>query len=297
MRIAAADIGTNSCRLLIAEIIEGRLVAVLKKVVSTRLGEGLLESGWLHPKAIKRTVDCLLNFRDIIHGYQVTSYRVVATSAVREAVNREDFLAVAEEETGLSIQVIDGEEEARLVWEGVARSLSFRELPLVADLGAGSTEFIYAGENPVIKSVKVGAVKATEGNWSKEEIWAELSEVLKLAPRFQKNPLVLTGGTPTTLVAIKKGLTQYDPDLVHGQKLTYRDVEDLYQMLDSMPLDLRRRLPGLQPERADIVVKGVLIVLVIMEGFGKDEVTVSESDLLEGIVWGLAGASPWCLKV
>ncbi|NSW84150.1 MAG: Ppx/GppA family phosphatase [Syntrophothermus sp.] len=292
MRIAAADIGTNSCRLLIAEVIEGRLVSILKKITSTRLGEGLLESGWLHPKAIKRTVDCLLNFRDIMHGYQVSAYRVVATSAVREAVNREDFLAVAEEETGLSIEVIGGEEEASLAWEGVVRSLNFSELPLVADLGAGSTEFIYAGQSPVIKSVKVGAVKATEGDWSREQIRAALEEVLALAPRFRKNPLVLTGGTPTTLVAIKKGLAEYDPDLVHGQKLTYQEVEDLYQMLEGMPLNLRRRLPGLQPERADIVVKGVLIVLVIMDGLGKDEIIVSESDLLEGIIWRLAGASP-----
>ncbi|HOV43739.1 MAG TPA: Ppx/GppA family phosphatase, partial [Syntrophothermus lipocalidus] len=98
--------------------------------------------------------------------------------------------------------------------------------------------------------------------------------------------------TPTTLVAIKKGLAEYDPDLVHGQKLTYQEVEDLYQMLEGMPLNLRRRLPGLQPERADIVVKGVLIVLVIMDGLGKDEIIVSESDLLEGIIWRLAGASP-----
>lgn len=287
--MAAADVGTNSCRLLIAEIIDGNLIKLFKTVVSTRLGEGLLESGWLHPRAIKRTVDCLLNFRDTVMDYRVEAYRIVATSAVREAANRHDFLAVAEEELRLKIDVIDGEEEARLSWLGVRHGMTFARPPLVVDMGAGSTEFIFGGEPSVIRSAKVGAIKATEGNWSTRDMWERMQEVFSLSERFRDNPLVLVGGTPTTLVALKEGLAQYEPDLVHGQVLTRQDVEDLYAMLDAMPLDLRRRLPGLQPERADIIVKGALIVLLIMGGLQKEEVIVSESDLLEGVIWQLAG--------
>lgn len=288
MKLAAVDMGTNSCRLLIAEMMGGRPVTVLKKVVTTRLGEGIQESGWLHPLAIKRTVDCLINFREIMTGYRVEAWRVVGTSALREAANREDCLAVAED-AGLRIQVISGEEEAYLSYLGVQHGLTLDRPPLVVDLGGGSTEFIYLNEPRLIRSVPVGAVKASEGDWPAVRICEAFREIFGLGARFRENPLVLVGGTPSTLVAVKKGLAEYDPELVHGQTLTREDVADLYNMLEAMPLELRRRLPGLQPERADIIVKGTLIVHLIMDGLQKREVTVSESDLLEGVIWQLAG--------
>jgi len=133
-------------------------------------------------------------------------------------------------------------------------------------------------------------VKATEGDWSAGEIWSKLREGLALREEIRDHPMVMVGGTPTTLVAIKESLAEYDAEMVHGHILTRPEVEDLYAMLDGMPLNLRRRLPGLQPERADIVVKGTLIILLIMEGLQKKEITVSESDLLEGIIWQLAAS-------
>ncbi|MDH7497133.1 MAG: Ppx/GppA phosphatase family protein [Syntrophomonadaceae bacterium] len=285
MTLAAADVGTNSCRLLIAEIIDGKLITLFKKVVSTRLGEGVAESGWLHPEAISRTVDCLLNFRDIIAGYRCEWARVVATSAVREAANRDDFLAVAEADTGLKVEVISGSEEAQLSYLGVLRGLDFEQPPLVVDMGGGSTEFIIPGQPGGIFTVRVGAVNATEAELSAAEMWSRLEEVLALGRAARHLPLAAVGGTPTTLVAIKEGLAEYDPDLVHGHRLSRQDVAELYAMLEAMPLGLRRRLPGLQPERADIIVKGALLLLVIMEGLQRDSLVVSESDLLEGIIW------------
>ncbi|MGI6488228.1 MAG: Ppx/GppA family phosphatase [Syntrophomonadaceae bacterium] len=289
MRLAAVDVGTNSCRLLIAEAIGGKLSTILKETVTTRLGEGQQDSGWLRPSAINRTLDCLLDFQALIKAHRVSAYRIIATSAVREAANREDFQAIIEE-AGIKLDIVDGKEEALLSHLGVERSLQFSQPPLVIDVGGGSTEFICPGDPFTVKTLPVGAVKATEGDWSAGEIWSKLREGLALREEIRDHPMVMVGGTPTTLVAIKESLAEYDAEMVHGHILTRPEVEDLYAMLDGMPLNLRRRLPGLQPERADIVVKGTLIILLIMEGLQKKEITVSESDLLEGIIWQLAAS-------
>ncbi len=283
MRYAAIDIGTYSCRLLIAEINKDRLILVHQEIETTRLGQQMSAGGHIGGMAMANTCRALYNFRYRMGEYGVSSYRVIATDAVRQAVNREEFITLAEQECRCLVEVISGEEEACLSYLGVKRGLELKQAPLVVDLGGGSTEFIKENGERFIISLPVGAVKAMK--MSTVEIAKIISPISKNKESFTNNPLVFVGGTATTLVAIKKSLETYRPDLVHGQVLTRREVADIYNMLEMMPLNLRKRLPGLQPERADIIPKGTLIVLLIMEFLGKNEIIVSESDLLEGIIW------------
>lgn len=287
MRFGAIDIGTNSCRLLIAEMsAKNELIPLYTELESTRIGEGINQSELLPEKAIIRTLHCLSHFRERMQEFQVEKYRAIATSAVREAANRAEFVARAGIESGLEVEVISGEEEARLSYEGVKRGLELGAGPVVVDLGGGSTEFICPEEN-ILLSVPLGAVRAAEANMYASDILAHLHLVVCLKDQLAKHPLVMVGGAASTLVAIKKGLIDYRPELVHGERLNRTEIADLYDLLESLPLQLRRRLPGLQPERADIIHKGALIILVIMEVLAKTEIIVSESDILEGLVWSL----------
>jgi len=287
MRYAAVDIGTNSCRLLIAEPgIAPKLLNLHKGMETTRVGEGVSQSGLINAEAMDRTLLCLGRFQEKIQAYGVGKYRVIATSAVREAGNSSEFTRRAREEQGMNVDIVSGEEEAALSYEGVIGSLSFSTSPLVVDLGGGSTEFICPQEK-LLLSIPLGAVRATEANMNAGQISEVLFPIGQIKQRFSQRPLVLVGGTASTLVAVKMGLEEYSADLVHGQILTKRDIGDLYHLLERMPLPLRRRLPGLQPERADIICQGALIVLMILEILGKDEIIVSDSDLLEGIIHSL----------
>ncbi|MCX5780265.1 MAG: Ppx/GppA family phosphatase [Firmicutes bacterium] len=289
MRWGAIDIGTNSCRLLIAEVnANNELTPLYADMETTRIGEGLNQSASLKEEAIVRTIICLIGFRKRLQEFHVKDYRVIATSAVRDASNRLEFTARVLKESGLAVEVISGATEARLSYAGVMRGLELIEAPLVVDLGGGSTEFI-CPEETVLLSVPLGAVRAAEGDIYAADIMEVLRPVVALKAQLSRHPLVMVGGAASTLVAVKKGLITYSPELVHGECLSRSEIADLYDLLDSLPLELRRRLPGLQPERADIITKGALIILVIMEVLGKMEIVVSESDILQGLIWSLVG--------
>lgn len=283
---AAIDLGTNSCRLLIAG--GQKMVPVARDLRTTRLGEGLTESGVLSINAMEKTLQCLKDFKKTIEQYKVKAYRIIATSAVREANNQREFVEKVRQKTGLAIDVITPEEEARLSYSGVTKGLDLAAAPLVVDLGGGSTEFIHWNdENRYCASIQVGAVRATEMGLSAVEIVRRLGPVISQKARFSNSPLVFVGGTATTAVAVKMSLEDYRPELVHGQVMSREELADLYNMVERMPPSLLRRLPGLQPERADIIGRGLLIVLLIVDSLGKTEIIVSESDLLEGIIWEL----------
>lgn len=287
MRYGAVDIGTNSCRLLIAEKkINQKLIVMCKELDTTRMGEGTSREKKLKDEAIERTIICLQHFQDRMKEFRVEKYRAVATSAVREAGNREDFINRAKTDLDMEIDIIDGNEEAQLSYNGVIRGLDLPGAPLVVDLGGGSTEFMCL-EQDLILSLPVGAVRAAEADMEAARIIEVLSPLNKLSKNLKNQPLVIVGGTSTSLMAIKKGLIKYAPEHVHGEKLSRGEIGDLYNLLESMPLDLRRRLPGLQPERADIIHKGALIILVIMEVLGHKEIIVCDTDLLEGIIWSM----------
>ncbi len=289
MRYGAVDIGTNSCRLLIAEAdAEQGLNPLHKELDTTRIGEGVNQSSLINVEAMERTLLTLSRFQEKMQAYGVEKYRAIATSAVREARNGDEFVRRAWEESMMKVDIVEGEEEAGLSYLGVKQGLKLERVPLVVDLGGGSTEFI-CPEEKLLLSLPLGAVRATEADMYAAQIGELLSPLGKIKQQLMNRPLVLVGGTASTLVAVKLGMEEYNTELVHGTVLNRTEIGDLYNLLERMPLSLRRRLPGLQPERADIINKGALIILVIMEVLDKKEIIVSESDLLQGIIWSLMG--------
>jgi len=284
MKCGAIDIGTNSCRLLIAELEQDRLLPLHNTLETTRIGEGLNHSGMISEAALARNLRCLSNFRHAMQTYGVERYRAIATSAVRDADNGQQFIDQAMEGSSIKVDIVSGEEEARLSYLGVEKGLTLEHSPLVVDLGGGSIEFICNDQN-FIYSLPLGAVRATELNMSAEEIDRRLDILEGMQARFQDYPLIFVGGTASSLAAIQMNLEVFDTRLVHGHSLTRDELKELYQMLNRCTLTERQNLPGLQPERADIIVKGALIILMTLERLGKQEMTVSESDLLQGMIW------------
>lgn len=282
MRYAAVDIGTNSCRLLIADCQGGKVMPVFRTMMTTRLGEGMHEKPVISEEAMLRTARCLQEFKRIMAEHGAEAYRAVATSAVREADNKNEFLELIKNECAIDIDVISGMEEAHLSYTGVKSSLELEKSPLVVDVGGGSSEFMYEDITPI--SIPVGAVKVYEKNLSADDIRKILSPLAEVKEQFSSCPAVFVGGTATSLVAIKYALEVYRSELVHGQVLTRGEIADLYDRLENMPLSMRKKLPGLQPERADIITGGTLIILTIMDILDKQDMTVSEGDILDGII-------------
>lgn len=284
MRYGASDVGSNSCRLLIGSIEDGRLKVLEKRVETTRLGAGLESTGWIKPEAMERTLFVLSQFLDIMRRYQVVEKAMVATSAVREAVNQKDFLFLAKERINLDIEVLNGEQEGSLSYLGAKKGLGMKANPILVDVGGGSTEFAFHRRQTQVISLPLGAVRATEEDWDEETIRLKMGKIDSTFGNFRV-PLVLVGGTATTLVAIKKG--KYDPALVQGEELTLPEINYIYSRLNSLTLEEKQAIPGLQPERADIIVKGILIIKCIMEILNRKQAIVSDSDLLDGIIWKL----------
>ncbi len=285
MRFAASDVGTNSCRLLVAEISDTSLSLIHKQVVTTRIGEGVERTGRLNAAAIDRTLDCLDIFADVVEKNDVISWRVAATSAVREAANSGDILNRAEERVGVKIEVLSGESEGELSFRGARARLALKSNPLVIDVGGGSTEIIYSSRGIKSLSIPVGAVRATEADWNENDIKARFSGEIEARVINRRRPLVLVGGTATSLIAVKKRLKVYDPDQVQGEIIRLDDIRTIYDRLAGMELEERRQVEGLQPERADIIVKGILIIRCLLEILGRNQAKVSDSDLLDGLIW------------
>lgn len=284
MSYAAIDIGSNSCRLLIADRDDCGLRILYKEIETTRIGAGWSESGQISAEAAERSWQWLEKAQTVLKAYDVQHYRVVATSAVREAANGKAFVQEAARRSHMPVEIISGEEEARLSYIGVERGLQLEHPPLVVDLGGGSTELICNHQDFVI-SLPVGAVRATEMQMSAADITDRLQALESMQSRFMKYPLVMVGGTASTVASIKLGLSVYDSALVHGHQLTRQEIADIYRLLEATPLALRKRLPGLQPGRADIINAGVLIITLIMDMLKKSIMIVSDTDLLQGIIW------------
>jgi exopolyphosphatase/guanosine-5'-triphosphate,3'-diphosphate pyrophosphatase len=288
MRYAAIDVGSNSCRLLVADVNQRQLQPIFRELRSTRLGEGVNATKKINTAAMNRTRDCLQDYVDSIRRLGVTDFRMVATSAMRDALNREELVELIKESWGCTLEVISGEEEAQLSYLGVKEGLNLPS-PLVVDLGGGSCEFrIEDGKDLFSLSLPLGAVRATEAHLSMVDAKTILSPLEKNSDKLKGYPLVFVGGTATTLVAMKLSMEIYDPQKVHGQILNREEVADLYNMLELMPLNVRNRLPGLQPERADIIPAGAMIVLLIMDILKCQQITISESDILDGIIHQLS---------
>jgi exopolyphosphatase/guanosine-5'-triphosphate,3'-diphosphate pyrophosphatase len=240
-----------------------------------------------------RTVDCLVTYRTILKAYGVDKPLVVATAAVREATNRANFLDLVREKAGWEVRVLSGPEEAWYTYLGVLAGLdTLPEETVVVDVGGGSTEFVWLADgSPVCRSLLLGAVRMTEQRYSDAEMAALVAPVAaELAERPKERRLVGVGGTVTTLAALHQRLVIYDPDRVHGYRLRLEEVARLAEVLETSTIEERKRLPGLQPERADIIPAGARIVATVMRVLAVPEITVSEADILHGLaLYGRAG--------
>lgn len=276
MRRAVIDIGTNTVKLLVADAGDGQVVPVISKDTTTRLGEGVDETRQLHRVAIARTVNAVAAFAEEAGTDDI---RVFATSAARDARNRQDFLDAVRAKTGLKVEIITGQREAELIFRGVSSDPVFaRDRLLILDVGGGSAEFILgqAGKIERWKSLPLGAVRLTE----KFSEFAELAEYLRTTLHrelagFDAGRLVATGGTNTTLVKMLKGKVDH-------AAFTLDEVRALVTKLNAMTLEERQHVPGLPPERADIIVAGGAVVLFAMETLRVYELTVSIRNLRYG---------------
>jgi len=287
VRIAAVDVGSNSTRLLVADITaSGNVVPVARDLQTTRLGRGM-GGGRLLAPAMESTLRVIKQFVDRAERAGAAKIVIAATSAVRDAANRDDFASAVRAATGLELQVLSGIEEARLSYLGVTGALGdYVQNTVVVDIGGGSTEFIWCpGGRARFFSVNAGAVRMTENGYGRGQIKSALEPALQSIRRdILPGEVVGVGGTVTTLAAVAQGLRRYDPEKVHGYRLSRQRVDELYYMLQNMPLAARKELPGLQPERADIIPAGTRILSRILHGLGTGHVLVSEADILYGLV-------------
>lgn len=297
--VAAVDIGTNSVRLLVHDPERGTLQ---REARITRLGGGVDRTGRLDPAGIDRTESVLAEYRQFLERHGVEQVRAIATSAARDASNRDEFFTRAESALGVRPELLSGEEEGRLAFAGATTGLDPARGPFcVVDLGGGSTEFaVGTTELEGILSVDMGSVRFTERYVDTdppepEELVACLSvaeahllDVVRELPDISETATWIgVAGTITTVAAVEIGLATYGPDRIHHFELTKAAAEDVYRTLVTEPLEDRVHNPGLQPERAEVIVGGVTILVGIMRFFGIDPLLVSEHDILDGVAASL----------
>lgn len=307
-RLGSLDVGSNTLRLLIAEVSPDRELirplVYLREI--TRLGTGLSPGGPLDEEAAEKSIETLGKYSLVLQKEGVAGHRGVATGALRAAGDGREFLRRVKRETGLDITIISGEQEAALSLRGVAAGLGGLDHALVFDVGGATTEFILAHGPEVLAmaSLPVGVVGLTERHLkedppdeeSLEGLAAEAAEALKRLPgEFFRGPrpglLVGTAGTPSTLAAMRLQLEEYDRELVDGVVLGRGWLRECLTRLAGLKSRERAGIPGLEPGREDIIVAGLLVVMEIMEAFGFTEMTVSEAGLLEGVLMDLAETS------
>ncbi len=296
--------GTNTFRLLIAEMAEIKGRVCLKPLYSenriVRLGEGFSEKKIIRPAAIARALNALQAFRNVTEQEAITSVIVTGTSAIREAENQEAFLSLIKEKCGLKIEILSGQEEARLTLTGV--KLVFPEAEkendstVVIDIGGGSTELIRSkrGQNPFLLSLGLGAVTLSEKylhgdpptSVEIKQLKAEIDLTLSnIAHHFPKDcRFAGTAGTVTTLAAIDQLMTHYDPDKINHYQMTQAQIAGILETLCALPKEKRKNLPGLEKGREDIIIAGTLVLLNVMERFSYDLLHVSDYGLREGVL-------------
>jgi exopolyphosphatase / guanosine-5'-triphosphate,3'-diphosphate pyrophosphatase len=282
MRAGVVDLGTNSTRLLVADVEDGRVEEVERRTEITRLGEGVDERRKLLPLPIARVRNVLTDYRRELERLGAERVLTIATSAVRDAENGEAFLGEIEWSYGFTTRLLTGDEEAALTRRGIATGRQLGDGTLVLDVGGGSTELITSGD---CTSLDVGSVRLTERHLhsdppTRNELEAAAGDVRELLPQLEPTDAVGVAGTITTLAALE--LDGYDPERVHGYRLTREAVERQLERLASLPLSERRELPGLEPERAPVILGGAVIVREVLDRYGLDGLEVSERDLLHG---------------
>ncbi len=299
MRIAVVDIGTNSTRLLVAELQDGRVTDELERRTKvTRLGAGVDADGSLREDAMERVYTTLDGYRQLIDAAGVTKAVAVMTSAVRDATNGAEFAATVQDRYGLEPHVLTGDQEARMTFLGATSDRDPRDTTptLVIDIGGGSTELVIGSGHEVTfhVSTQAGVVRQTERHIASDppteseldDLAADVRAILALGvPPEHREPVrhaIGVAGSATSLGAIAQRLDPYDPAKVHGYVLSGDERDRILDHLASLPLEQRREVPGLDPARAPTIVAGVIILTEVMSLFGLEEIEISEHDILRG---------------
>lgn len=298
-RVAVVDLGTNSTRLLVAEAApDGGLRPLDRRSEVTHLGEGVDGSGRLGDAAMQRVFDCLAGFRAIADQHGVGESVAVATSAARDAENGPEFREAVRERFGFDIEIITGDEEARLTFLGATAGRSGSEPTLVVDVGGGSTELVIGVPGSAASfhvSTRLGSVRQSERHLASDPPEHAETQALGRAtrqiiheavPQQQRRAVeqgLAVAGTATSLAAIDQELDPYDPDRVDGYRLLLSECERLLAKLAALPLHERRQVTGLHPERAATIVAGAVILVEAMRAFGLSQIEVSEADILHGV--------------
>jgi exopolyphosphatase / guanosine-5'-triphosphate,3'-diphosphate pyrophosphatase len=292
MRVGVVDLGTNSTRMLVADVGDGRVDEVARRTIITRLGESVDERRKLLPLPIARVRNALSTYRRELDELGAERVLAIGTSAIRDAENGEAFLGEVEWSYGFATRLLSGEEEAALTRRGVANGRALGDEVLVLDVGGGSTELITAHERI---SVDVGSVRLSERHLHSDpptrgELDAAARAVMESLPRLEPDDAVGVAGTITTLAALELG--GYDPEQVHGHRLSRSAVEAQLERLARLPLARRRELPGLEPERAPVIVGGAVIVREVLDRYRLPALEVSERDILHGAALEAAALPP-----
>ena len=302
MRVAAIDCGTNSIRLLIADIHDGQFKEVHRQMEVVRLGQGVDKNKAFDPEAIERTLKVTGEYARVIAAKGVEKVRFCATSATRDASNRQIFIDGVKAILGIEPEVIPGEEEAALSFMGATKELSALDGPfLVVDIGGGSTEFVLGTDRvESARSVNIGCVRMAERHLNQQpptldsvasatrDIDAAIAEAARDVAITTAKSLVCVAGTATTVAAAALELSEYDRYAIHLSRIPAQKVHDVAAMFQSMSREEIAALGYMHPGRVDVITSGSLVLSRVLRATGASEFIASESDILDGIAWGLA---------
>jgi exopolyphosphatase / guanosine-5'-triphosphate,3'-diphosphate pyrophosphatase len=288
-RVASVDLGTNSTRLLVADVDGAGLEEVGRRLTITRLGEGVDARKRLLPLPIARVRNCLADYRRELEGLGAERTLAIATSAVRDAENGEAFLGEIEWSYGFTTRLLTGEEEAAMMVRGVAAGHPGLDDVLVVDIGGGSTELVHVVDGAVAMSTSldIGCVRLTERFLASDpptrpELAAASAYARSLLPALEVRNAIGVAGTVTTLATLDLGDAEYDPARTHGHRIPRASVEAQLDRLAVMTLDERLRVPGIEPGRAPVIVAGLVVLREVMRAYGLDAIEASERDILHG---------------
>ncbi len=302
MRVAAIDCGTNSIRLLIADIDGSNFREVVRDMEIVRLGQGVDQTGQFHPDAIARTLAAVDKFAAEIAKRGVEKIRFCATSATRDATNRHLFVDGVRQRLGIELEVISGDEEAALSFAGAIKDLAPSNGPfLVVDIGGGSTEFVFGTSTvEAARSVNIGCVRMTERHFASDpvttaqlelartDIQAAIAQAAAIVPITKAKTLVAVAGTATTVAAAALNLPEYDRYAIHLSRISAQQTHDAATMFATKTREQRLSLGYMHPGRVDVIAAGSLVLSETMKATGAAEFVASESDILDGMAFSLA---------
>lgn len=297
MRVAAADLGTNSTRLLVADVVDGRLEQLARRLTITRLGQDVDRGGVLVPEAMERVRGSLAAFREEADALGAERRLAIATSAVRDTRNGRNFLAGIESDFGFETRLLSGDEEAELTFRGVSSDVTIEPGTLLVDIGGGSTELVLGGPDGIdwSTSLQIGCVRLTERFLASDpptepELDACAAHVRGVLPALEARQGIGVAGTVTSIAALDLELAAYDPQRIHRHRLARAAVEREVERLARLDVAGRTALPVLEPGRASVIVAGGVILREVLRAYRLASIEASERDILDGAALAAAAA-------